>query len=148
MSDSTLLPQLWQTLQPYLPVLLTEAAKAGGKRVPDAVARVWQTLVARLRREPAGREALDDLRRAPEDPDLQAVVRVRVRKLLDADPAWAANVAALLRAAGVQYQAELRGDGAIAQGPGATAAGKGAVHIRGDAHGNIIITGDDAQVNA
>lgn len=42
----------------------------------------------------------------------------------------------------VTYSATLVGDGAIAQGPGAVAAGARGVAVRGDAHGPII-TGDD-----
>ena len=41
-----------------------------------------------------------------------------------------------------QYQATLNGDGAIAQGPGAKAVGKGGILIEGDVHGNITL-GDE-----
>ena len=43
------------------------------------------------------------------------------------------------------YQAELHGSGAIAQGPGAQAAGERGVIIGGDAQGNII-TGDENKI--
>ena len=137
---------VWNTLQPYVLVLLGEAAKAAGKRVPDAIGKAWEALTARLKRKPAGQEALEDLRRAPDDPDTQAAFRVQVKKLLNEDADFAAQLAALLREAGEHYQAALQGNGAIAQGKGATAAGKGAVIIRGNAHGNIIVTGDDNEV--
>ena len=42
----------------------------------------------------------------------------------------------------VTYRAELKGSGAIAQGPGAQAAGERGVIIGGDAQGSTIITGD------
>jgi uncharacterized caspase-like protein len=38
-----------------------------------------------------------------------------------------------------QYQATLNGDGAIAQGPGATAVGKGGILIKGDVGGNFTV---------
>ncbi len=138
---------LWNVLAPYLPFLLTEAAKATGKQVPAAVKAIWQALDERLRHKPAAAEALEDLRRAPNDPDAQAAFRLQVRKLLAADEALAAQLADLLQAAGVEYHATLHGDGAIAQGPGATAVGSRGVFIRGDAHDSIIVTGDENEVH-
>jgi len=145
---SPISPQdIWQALQPYLPLLLAEAARETGKRVPAAIRRLWQEVAERLRRRPAGAEALDDLQAAPEDPDAQAAFRLQVKKHLAADPAWAAHLAALLAQVGPHYRARVQDGGAVAQGPGATAAGKGSVVIRGDATGNIIVTGDDNQVH-
>jgi len=112
-----------------------------------AIGKAWEALTARLKRKPAGQEALEDLRRAPNDLDTQAAFRVQVKKLLAEDADFAAQLAALLREAGEHYQAALQGNGAIAQGEGATAVGSRGVFIRGDAHGNIIVTGDDNQVN-
>ena len=137
---------LWTALQPYLPLLLAEAARETGKRVPAAIRRLWQEVAERLRRRPAGAEALEDLRAAPEDPDAQAAFRLQVKKHLAADPTWAAHLAALLAQAGSRYQAEVHDGGAVAQGPGATAAGERGVVIGGDATGNIIVTGDNNQV--
>ncbi|MBI9085626.1 MAG: SUMF1/EgtB/PvdO family nonheme iron enzyme [Desulfobacterales bacterium] len=46
----------------------------------------------------------------------------------------------------VRLRADLAGSGAVAQGEGAVAAGQGGVALGGDASGNIIITGDHAQI--
>jgi len=146
MDPAQLTQTLWETLKPYLPVLLTEAAKAGGKRVPEAIGRLWQEITDRLRKRPAAAEALADLQAAPDDADAQAALRLQVRKLLAADEALAAQLADLLQQAGARYRAELHGDGAIAQGPGATATGSRSVFIGGDAQGNIIVTGDGNRV--
>jgi hypothetical protein len=48
----------------------------------------------------------------------------------------------------VTYKAELEGSGAIAQGPGAQAAGERGVVIGGDAQGSTIITGDENEVES
>ena len=138
---------LWAWLQPYLPVLLTEAAKASGKEVPEAAKAAWQVITERLRGKPAAAEALEDLRHTPDDPDAQAALRLQVRKLLATDEALAAQLADLLQAVGGQYAARLEGDGAIAQGKGATAVGSRGVFIGGDAQGNIIVTGDENEVS-
>ena len=146
MDTAQLTQSLWNFLQPYLPLLLTEAAKAGGKRVPDAVSRAWQLLTARWAKKPAAAEALEDLRRAPDDADFQAAVRAQIKKLLAADPALAEQLAALVPASATSYRAELHGSGAIAQGPGATAVGERGVYIGGNASGNTIITGDGNEI--
>ena len=137
---------LWDALQPYLPLLLAEAAKEGGKQVPAAVKAIWQALAGRLRGKPAASEALDDLRRAPNDADAQAALRLQMRKLLAGDADLAAQLAVLLQQADAHYHAELHGDGAIAQGPGAKAVGERGVFIGGNAQGNIIVTGDENEV--
>ncbi len=147
MTDPVALTQtLWNYLQPYLPLLLTEAAKAGGKQAPQAVKAIWQALAERLQGRPAAAEALADLRRTPEDPDVQGAFRVQVKKLLADDADFAAQLANLLQAAGGQYAARLEGDGAIAQGQGATAVGSRGVFIGGNAQGSIIVTGDENEV--
>jgi len=146
MDPAQLTQALWETLQPYLPLLLGEAAKASGQRVPAAIGRLWQEVTARLRKKPAAAEALADLRRAPDDADAQAALRLQVRKLLAADAALAAQLADLLQQAGAQYRAELHGRGAIAQGPGAQAVRERGVSIGGDVRDSIIITGDGNEV--
>ena len=147
MTDPVALTQsLWNYLQPYLPLLLTEAAKAGGKQAPQAVKAIWQALTGRMEQKPAAKEALEDLRAAPDDPDMQAAFRMQVKKLAREDAAFAAELTELLRAAGTRYEATLTGDGAIAQGEGATAVGAGGVYIGGDASGNTIVTGDGNEV--
>ena len=141
MDDSTLFPQLWEFLQPYLPVLLTEAAKAGGQRLSGEVVDLWRALLERLRRKPAAREALEDLRRAPEDPDFQIVLRVQVKKLLAEDPDWAAQVAALLRAARPRAQAQSSGiavGGSVADSVFNTGAGSRIQQVRGEVRGDVL----------
>ncbi len=138
---------IWNALQPYLPLLLAEAAKESGKKIPAAVGKLWTALKTRLERQPAAKEALDDLTRAPDDPDFQAALRVQLKKMLSRDPAFAAELVPLLQAVREEthYHAEQHGDGAIAQS-GSTAVGKGGVYIGGNASGNTIVTGDDNQV--
>ncbi len=73
---------VWAVLQPYLPLLLTEAAKETGKRVPEAVGKLWQRLTERMKRKPAAKEALEDLHAEPQSDDAQAAFRQQIKKLL------------------------------------------------------------------
>lgn len=108
-------------LAPYL----AEGGKAAAQK---AGAALVAALERRFTAKPALREAVDDLRATPHDPDAQAALRQQLKKALAADPQLMAELAKWLEpAAPASYHAELRGSGAIAQGQGATAAGAGAV---------------------
>ncbi len=133
---------IWNALQPYLPLLLAEAAKESGRELPAAVSKLWTALTVRMARKPAAKEALDDLRATPEDGDAQAAFRQQVKKMLSRDPAFAAELAPLLQAVRVDthYHAEQHGDGAIAQN-GSTAVGAGAAYV-----GRSVNTGGGAAV--
>ena len=87
---------VWAALQPYLPLLLAEAAKETGKQVPAAVGKLWQMLTERLRQKPTAAEALEDLQAEPDDPDAQAAFRQQLKKLLR-DEAFAAQLRPLVQ---------------------------------------------------
>jgi hypothetical protein len=90
-------------LTPALPILLKvgEGALAKvGENVTDAVSKpvskLWQTLRPRLEARPAALEAAQDAASAPDDADAQAAFRRQVKKLFEADPDFAKEIAALL----------------------------------------------------
>ena len=116
--------QVGTTLQPYMPLFSLEAAKAAGKNVPAAIGKVWDLVKDRFAKKPAAEEALRDLLKDPNDPDLQAAVRVQLRKLLEEDAEFTATLRPVAEAAATQtttYQADVKGDGNIlAQGTGIT----------------------------
>ena len=58
---------------------------------------------------------------------------------LENDAAFAAALSGLLENAGVDYKAQVIGDGAIAQGAGAKAVGRGGVMVDGDVKEDITI---------
>ena len=125
-------------LQPHLSELAKSAAGALGKKVPDAIGSLWSKLRARFADKPAADEELKDLLANPDDSDLQAVFRVRLKKLLQEDAVFADEIKGLVDSVGGQtsYKAEVHGSGAIAQGPGAVAAGEGGLAIGGNVGGN------------
>jgi hypothetical protein len=102
--DATQLAQLAATtLTPALPVLL----KIGegtltkiGEDFKDAVSKkLCEKFWPRLAQNPAALEAANDAAAAPNDADAQAAFRRQVKKLLEADPDFAQEIAALLPAA-------------------------------------------------
>ena len=134
---------LWTTLQPYVPILATKAAEEIGKKVPEAVGKVWGALKKKFDSKAAAQEALADLLKSPDDRDLQAAFRVQLKKLLEEDAGFAGDMHQLLKTASPTYAAHLEGDGAIAQGEGAKAVGAGGVLIEGNVTGSSVIAGDN-----
>jgi hypothetical protein len=130
-------------LSPYLAEAGRAAAKKGGEVLMAALER-------RFKDKPVPETALKDMQTDPQDPDNQASLRKELKKVLAADADFLAELAGLLEDAKAEapaatYHAELRGSGAIAQGPGTVAAGARGVAIGGDAHGPII-TGDHSKI--
>lgn len=80
-------------LSPYL-------AKAGEVAAKKVGEDIYQALKARFGKKPAAQEALADLEKAPSDTDLQAALRVQLKKLLVEDEAFAAQLQQLLQKAG------------------------------------------------
>ena len=139
-----LVTSAWTLLQPLLPVI---AAKGAEKLGEAAGADLWTAIKKKFDLQAAAKEALADLLKAPADSDVQAAFRVQLKKQLEADPAFAAELFHLLEAAGSAYQAHNAGSGAIAQGPGAQAAGEGGMIINGDLTGNLTI-GNNNKINS
>ena len=137
----------WTILQPYLPILATKTAEAIGTKVPEAVGKLWETIQKKFDTKDAAKETLEDLLRSPGDADTQAAFRQQLKKLMAEDQSFATELNKLLESAGDTYNASLTGNGAIAQGAGAKAVGKGGVMIDGSVSSSNIITGDHNSVN-
>jgi hypothetical protein len=125
-------------LSPYL----VEGGKAAAKKVGEALVGAIER---RFQGKPAAEETLEDMRSEPEDDDIQAALRVQLKKAMKADETFAAELEGLLEqaeeAAPATYQAVVHGSGAIAQGPGAVTAGEGGTAVSGDVHGPIVSGG-------
>jgi len=133
-------------LQPYLFIIATKAAEKLGSELPAAVGKLWTALKTRLDQKEAGREALSDLLKNPNDPDLQGAFRAQLKKAMEND-AFAQEIKRLTtEAAGSGPHIQV-GDGAVAYGANSKAVGRGGVIIDGNSSGNTIITGDNKQVN-
>jgi hypothetical protein len=101
-----------------------------------------------LRRDPNKKVIADEFEKDPAT--YEKPVAKKLEEAVQTDPDFAAHLkevltqyeaAAKAHAAGVMYQASLRGSGAIAQGPGATAVGERGVQVGGSVGGSIV-TGD------
>jgi hypothetical protein len=122
-------------LVPLLPYLLKageKAAEESGKRLAgeawDGAKALWNKLWPKVEAKPAALEAAEDSAQAPEDTDLQAVLRVQLGKLLKEDPSLAEEIESLL------VQAKGTGGSRVS-------ADRGGVAYGDNARDNIAITG-------
>jgi hypothetical protein len=97
-----------------------------GEKGPEMLKALWAKLRPKVAEKPSADEAVHDVVKAPEDADAQAVLRVQLRKILEADSSLAAEIAQILEGAGpkTSFHAEVHGSGAVAQGQGNVVAGK------------------------
>lgn len=127
-------------LVPLLPYLLKAGEKAAeetGKTVAgqswEWAKSLWTKLAPKVEAKSGALEAAKDAAQAPEDEDLQAALRVQLKKLLTEDQSLAEEVSRWLeqgKAAGINV----------------SAIGERSVAIGGDVNGSTIITGEQNKV--
>jgi hypothetical protein len=142
MDIGTMASSLTTALVPLLPYLLKAGEKAAeetGKTVAGQSwewgKSLWSKLKPKVEAKPAALEAAQDVAHAPEDEDLQTVLRVQLQKLLTEDQSLADEVSRWLeqgKAAGITV----------------TASGERSVAIGGDAKGSTIVTGERNKVKS
>jgi hypothetical protein len=132
---------LSEGLKPVLPLLLTAGNTAtemvAGKALTALErwgARVWQRLRRSSTPESTAVEiAAREVVQRPDDLDAAALLRVRLLRLLEADPELGADLAVLVE--------EARHTGVLT-----VAAGPRSVAVGGDLTDSVIVTGDDNTV--
>lgn len=133
--------ELARIVGPYLPYLVETGKKAGDKVVGEVAfagaKKVWGKLRGKVEEKPEAAEAVRDLAEDPEDSDLQAAVRVQLKKILAADSGFAEELAKLLEAAGSKTLV-LTGSGSGAQGNNNVLAGERGTAVGGDFTQNFI----------
>jgi hypothetical protein len=75
---------------------LAKTGEAAAKKVGEDI---YQLLKDRFSKKPSAEEALTDLKKTPDDSDVQAALRVQLKKLLAEDEAFAAQLHQLLKEA-------------------------------------------------
>jgi hypothetical protein len=136
MDIGALASSLTTALVPLLPYLLKAGEKAAeetGKAVAgqswEWAKSLWTKLKPEVEAKPAALEAAQDVAHAPEDEDLQAALRVQLRKLLTEDQSLAEEVSRWL-------------EQGKAAGNTVTVSGERNIAIGGDAKGNTFVTGN------
>jgi hypothetical protein len=142
MDIAALATSLTTVLVPLLPYLLKAGEKAAeetGKTVAvqtlDWGKSLWSKLKPKVEAKPAALEAAQDAAQAPGDEDLQAALRVQLKKLLTEDQSLAEEVSRWLeqgKAAGINV----------------SATGERSVAIGGNVQGSTIVTGKQNKVKS
>jgi hypothetical protein len=143
MDPATLATTAVSFLVPYLGKATDKAVEKVGEKFPDAVGKVWNTIAAKFKGKPA-EEAAKDLVVQPAEADNQAAFRKELRKVFEAEPAFAAEFESLLNIARHESNDMISntGSGAVAT-HGGVAAGAGGVAVKGDVHGGIVVGGPE-----
>ena len=135
MDIGTMASSVTTVLVPLLPYLLKagekaaeETGKAAANQSLEWGKSLWSKLKSKVEAKPAALEAAQDVAHAPENPDLQAALRVQINKLLTEDQSLAQEVSRWLE------QGKAAGITVIASGERSVAIGR-------DFQGTII-TGD------
>jgi hypothetical protein len=131
-------------LSPYLVKVGEQAAEEVGKKLPEAAGKLWHAITSRLKGKEASEEAVNDLIAKPHDPLSQSSFANQLRKALEADPTFGAELAHLLASAQAAGGDTIvnTGSGAVAT-HGSVAAGAGGMAVKGDVHGGVNIGGSD-----
>jgi hypothetical protein len=136
MDVTTLAKDLAVFLIPFLPYLLKageKAAEEAGKKLGgdawDRAKGLWAKLRPKVEAKPAAQEAVQDAAATPNDNDIQAALRLQLRKLLAEDAVLAREIERVWQ--------EAQQAGAIV-----IAAGERSVAIGRDVSSSTIITGD------
>lgn len=139
MDPLTLATTVASFLSPYLVKAGEKAFETVGEK---SVGSMWRTITTKFTGKPAAEEAVTDLVVKPDDQLNQSAFANQLRKVLEAEPAFAVELERLLSSAQSESRDTLvnTGSGAVAS-KGGVAAGEGGVAIKGDVHGNIIAGG-------
>lgn len=122
-------------LAPFLPYLLKlgdKATEAAGEKLGadawEVAKKLWKKISPTLTENPTAKEEISDAASTADDQETQAVLRVKLRKLLSRDASLATDIERLL--------AEQRSGATV------IASGKRAVGVGGNVTGSTIVTGD------
>lgn len=134
-------------LSPYLAKAGEKAVEEVGKKLPTAVGKLWQAIMARCKDKPAAAEAVKDVVAQSQDEDNQAALRKELRKVLEAEPAFVAELERLLATAQREAGDTITntGSGAVAT-HGGVAAGQGGAAIGGNVTGPVIMAGNGVNI--
>ncbi len=150
-SITPLVISAWTLIAPYAKKLADKLVEKAEESLPAAVGAVWDMVKEKMEARPETSTLPTELATTPDDQVVQGAFQYQLKKLLESDATFAQQLENLINQAikvDTSHTATLNGDGTIAQGFGATAVGKGGVHIGGNASGNMIITGDKNKVNS
>lgn len=129
-------PYVMAAVKQYGAAVLSKAEESGTDAAADVTVSVGQRVLQRIFGKRSGQEdapeALAELAAAPDDPDLQAVLRVQIRKALAGDERLAREVREMLAKAPPAH--------------GVTVTASGERSIAAHTISGVAVTGDDSDI--
>jgi hypothetical protein len=84
------------TLGPSIPFLVKAGEAAANEMSKKTVGALWDLFKPKVAATPALADAINDIEKKPDDPDNLVVLRVQIRKVLEADPDLVSRIRPLL----------------------------------------------------
>jgi hypothetical protein len=127
-------------LVPYLSKLGGALMEEASAHLPESVGKLWDTITARFKDNPAASGAANDLAQKADDEDNQEAFKLQLKKSLKEDEEFVKALQAILKEA--RGNISNTGDGVVATNGGI------GLTIKGDASGNFTFGNANTNVNA
>jgi formylglycine-generating enzyme required for sulfatase activity len=132
MDPGTIAAAATNLLLPYIKKGGEKFAESLGQKLPAGVSKLWHAIANKFKGRAAAEDSVKDLAINADDGDNQAFFRKELRKSLESDTDFAAELERLLQAAGAKVEINANtGSGALARN-GGTAAGEGGIAVGGN----------------
>lgn len=140
MDPATIAATAVTVLTPYAIKAGEKTAEKLGEMLPASVGKVWMAIRNKFKGKPIAEAAATDLAVQPEDEDNQTTFRIQLKKVLENDPSFMAELLQLLAAVQPEKGDQIlnTGSGGVAT-RGGVAVGEGGVAVKGDVHGGIVM---------
>ncbi len=135
---------IWESLQPFLPVIATKAAEEIGK---TTISELWKVIEKKFSTNESAKDILQDLINNPQDLDLQGAFRAHLKKLLEDDTLFLRDLSEQLESMSRNHTTQIFGEGIIVQGNDSVVIGDNGTYISGNISGSSIITNNSQVTN-
>jgi hypothetical protein len=145
-NPASIAAEAFDLLLPYIKEIVDVGWQSMRETIPAGVRHLCKAVFDTLYSKPAGRDVITELRKTPNDADVQAALRIQLRIALQDRETYLAQIKRLLEYAkteGGGFRAAQTGDGAIAQGSSSRAVGAGGMMIEGGIGGDVVAPKQD-----
>ena len=116
MDPTTVATTAVTVLAPYIVKAGEKTAEKLGEMLPAGIGKVWTAITGRFKGKPAAESITAELVAQPNDEDNQTAFRIQLKKVLESDPGFMAELVQLLAAVQSEREDQIlnTGSGAVA----------------------------------
>lgn len=145
---STVAENTVDALRPYLPIIATKAAEKIGEEVPNAIKKLWETILDRFSKKTSAKENLEEYIADPDDEELQNIVLTQLKRLLRDDEIFTREIVTALEAYLQDKGASDNGNAfhSVIEGNNNQSYSQNQVSIGSNSHSNTVFMGNQYQI--